>query len=111
MGYKLLLYIGIVLLTIGVVLSIVTAMELLPLVFIFSGVACKVFYIAQRIISGEYQAGWEFLYLAIGLILFLGGIYLSNQTEQNYPHVMKIAGLTLKGVFVILFILKSRKRE
>lgn len=111
MKSKLSLFIGIILLITGIVLSVASRMPVMPLVLILAGVALKVYYIAGQLISGEYKAGWEFLLLVVGLGLFLSGVYLSNQVDYSYPDVMKISGLTLKGGFVVAFIVKSRRKK
>lgn len=105
------LFIGIALLTIGIVLKIVTTLNPLPLIFILTGVAFKIFYITIKIFTGEYKPGYEVLFLFVGLTFFLGGIILHKQGMVENPAILKITGIALKVLFIIQFIRKSRSSK
>ena len=111
MTKKSLLFIGILLLVIGILIRKLTEWDGIGLLLILAGVACKTIYIIGKIKTGEYKPGTELYFLIIGLILFLGGIYMikNNLDPGLIPAVaFIIIGLTLKIVFIILFILKLK---
>jgi len=115
MAKKSLLFIGIILLLIGIIIKKSTEWNIIGLIIILSGVTFKCIYIIGKIRNGEYKPGPELLFLLIGLILFLGGIYMRNNDIElmSVPSIFYIiTGLSLKIVFIILFIkkLKSSRR-
>lgn len=99
---------GIVLLTIGIIIRKTTGLTTAGLIMILTGVSFKVFYIVSKARSGEYVPGKELLALFAGLGLFLGGLFLKSSIEIHYTSAMMISGITLKVLFIILFILKTR---
>ena len=106
MTKKSLLFIGIFLLVIGILIRRLTDFENIGLLLILGGVVCKTIYILGKIKTGEYKPGRELYFLFIGLILFLGGIYMrKNNLDLFIPAlVLIIIGLSLKFIFIILFI-------
>lgn len=110
MTKKSLLFIGIFLLVIGILIRKLTDFESVGLVLILGGVACKTIYIFGKIKTGEYKPGRELYFLFIGLILFLGGIYMrkNNLEPFNLAIVLIISGLSLKIIFIIWFIKKLK---
>jgi len=111
MAKKSLLFIGILLLVIGILIRKLTEWDGIGLFLILLGVICKTIYIIGKIKTGEYNPGKELYFLGIGLILFLGGIFMKkNNLEPGFlPAVaLIIIGLALKIVFIILFILKLK---
>lgn len=109
MKSKWLLYFGLLFLTVGVVLKVSTDLHPIPLVLILTGVAFKVLYILSKAIRKEYKPGWELLFLFTGLVLFLSGVFLQKGEIIENASFLKIPGISLKAMFVILFIRKSRK--
>ena len=110
---KLLLFIGIILLIVGIILKKTTQMNTLGLVFIISGVTFKTIYIFLKVKSGEYKPGKELMFLVIGLLLFLTGLYLRNINYTLIKSIYFIAvGIALKITFIIRFIqiVKSNKK-
>jgi hypothetical protein len=105
------LFTGIFLLIAGIVIRKTTGFAIEGLVMIIVGVMLKTFYIISKARSGEYKPGKELLYLFAGLGLFLGGLYLRSSAGFTYAPVMIITGITLKIIFIMLFILKTRKKE
>ena len=112
MKSKGLLFIGIILLVFGIILKKVSQLEVLGLVLIITGVTFKTIYILAKVKSGDYQPGKEMLFLLVGLILFLTGLYLRSvvQTIVN-PIYLIVLGLTLKVIFIIKFILIVRSNK
>lgn len=110
MTKKLLLFIGIFLLIIGIVIRKLTDFESIGLVLIIGGVACKTIYIIGKIKTGEYKPGKELYFLLSGLVLFLGGIYMrKNDLDLFIPALVYIiVGLSLKIIFIIWFIKKLK---
>lgn len=105
------LFLGIVLLTLGIVLGKTSNIEHLSLFLILSGVTFKVFYIAQKIRSREYRPGFEVLLLIVGLILFMGGIMLKKNGIIEDASALKIVGISLKVSFIVMFIIKTRSNR
>ena len=105
MKLKGLLFIGIIFLVLGIILRKATQLEVLGLVLILTGVLFKTIYIIAKVKSGEYHPGKEMLFLVVGLILFLSGLYLRN-IDQTFikPIYLIVLGLTLKVIFIIRFI-------
>jgi hypothetical protein len=81
------------------------------LLMIIMGVLLKTYYVVSKARSGEYKPGKELLFLFVGLGLFLGGRYLRSSAEFAYAPAMIITGIALKIIFIILFIIKTRKKE
>jgi len=116
MAKKSILFIGIVFLVIGILIRKLTDLNAIGLILILAGVTFKSIYIVGKMKSGEYKPGREFFLLGIGLLLFLGGIYIKNNNLEllSIPAVFYIiTGLSLKIVFIILFVkkLKETKHE
>jgi drug/metabolite transporter (DMT)-like permease len=109
---KKILFLGIILLVVGIILKKIILLDILGLILIITGVCLKAIYIVAKVKSGEYQPGKELIYLVVGLILFFIGLYLKNkeQTIIN-PIVLIILGLAFKVIFIIKFIIKVRSNE
>jgi len=103
------LFVGIALLTIGIIIRRTTDLNMEGLVMILVGVSFKAYYIISKARSGEYMPGKELYFLFFGLGLFLGGLYLRAQESSAYTISMIIVGIGLKITFIILFIIKTRK--
>ena len=108
MNSKGLLFGGIFLLVIGIVMRKVSDFPLAGLMLIFSGVACKTIYIFAKIKSGEYRPGREFLFLVVGLALFMTGLKLKTEDQGVIPVLLIVSGLALKILFIVKFILITR---
>lgn len=111
MKTKWLLYIGIVLLTIGIIFKILNIKPPISLAFILSGITFKIIYISSKIVSKEYKPGYEIIFFIIGLILFFGSMFLHKHGYISNPMSYKIIGITLKITFVIFFIRKVQKSK
>ena len=105
MKSKSLLFVGILLLILGIVLRKTTPYEVIGLALIIIGVLCKTVYIISKSRSGEYVPGKELIFLGVGLLLFLSGLYLRSM-EHNlvYPTYLIVTGIGLKLFFIIRFI-------
>ncbi len=111
MKLKWALFLGILLLTTGVILRMFTELGFVAILLIILGVLFKSYYIISKARSGEYQPGYELLFLFIGLILFFLGLYF-RMHKPAYPFVfLMVSGLLLKMVYVILFIVKVRTQK
>ena len=112
MKLKGLLFIGIILLVIGIILKKASQLEVLGLVLIITGVTFKTIYILAKVKSGDYQPGKEMLFLLFGLILFLTGLYLRSVDQALInPIYLIVLGLSLKVIFIIKFILIVRANK
>ncbi len=113
MKSKGLLFVGIVLLVIGIVIKKSTPMNTLGLVLIITGVTFKTIYIISKARSGEYKPGKELIFLFVGLVLFFIGLYLRNMNQTLVkPIYLIVSGITLKIIFIVRFIqiVKSSKK-
>ncbi len=105
MARKSLLFIGIILLVVGILTRKLTGLDVLGLLMIITGVLCKTIYIVAKARSGEYQPGKELIFLGVGLLLFLSGLFLRKHDQNiSYPIYMIAVGLMLKIVFIVRFI-------
>jgi len=111
MKSKKLLFLGIVLLVIGIILRKLTDMTGMGLFLILTGVACKTIYIIAKAKSGEYRPGRELIWLFLGLALFLTGLVLKSYAPGMVSSVIIISGLSLKLVFIVLFIKKVKTNQ
>ena len=101
---------GIFLLATGIITRRTTEFEITGLILIITGILYKGKYIVDKSRSGEYQPGKELLFLAAGLGMFLLGLYFRSAENVSYAIAMVIVGLSLKLVFIILFIIKIRAK-
>ena len=101
---------GIILLIIGIITRKTTEFEITGLILILIGVFYKGKYVVDKSRRGEYQPGVELVFLAVGVVMFLLGLYLRSAENISYAITMIILGLSLKLVFVILFIIKTRAK-
>ena len=105
MKSKLLLFIGIVLLILGVCLKKIFQLDSLGLTLIITGVSFKAYYIIQKIKSGEYKPGRELIFLVTGLLLLFIGLYFQGINQTLIKSIFLIvSGLILKTIFIIRFI-------
>lgn len=105
------LFAGILFLIIGILLKKVFEINLIGLITILVGVALKTYYVVNKAIIGEYRPGFELLFLFVGLSLFLSRNFLHMQIELIPAGVFMGVGISLKIVFIILFIKKTKATE
>lgn len=103
------LYLGITLLTLGIVLKSTGKFDPYALIILLTGVAFKIGYIVQKIISREYKPGMEVILLMAGLTLFLTGVYLKANPKELHHAFLMAPGIALKVSFILIFIVKMRK--
>jgi hypothetical protein len=109
MKQKWTLFAGIILLIVGIIIRKTTGFAIEGLAMIIAGVLLKTYYIISKARSGEYKPGYELWFLFIGLAMFLSGLYLRSNEPPFNPAFLIFPGLSLKVVFIILFIVKSKK--
>lgn len=111
MESKKVLFTGIILLIIGIFVRKFTSYESTGLFLILIGVIFKTIYIIAKAKSGAYKPGRELLFLGVGLLLFLFGLFLRrSDPEVTYPFILIVSGLILKVIFIILFIRKVKEK-
>lgn len=103
------LFLGILLLTAGIIFRTTTDYSFLGLTLIKTGVAFKAYYIIDKIFKGEYKVGLEMLCLLFGLILFFTGLYFKKTGADFNPYFLMAPGIGLKVVFIGIFIRKTKK--
>ena len=111
MKQKWILFAGIVLLIVGIIIRKTSGFAIEGLVMIITGVLFKTYYIVSKARSGAYKPGNELWFLIIGLSMFLSGLYIRSNESQINPAYLIFTGLALKVVFIILFILKTKKSK
>ena len=111
MKSKKLLFIGIMLLILGIVFRKYTDMTGLGLSMILIGVACKTIYIIAKAKSGEYKPGKELIWLFLGLALFLTGLVLKSNSPGMIASALIVSGLSLKLLFILIFIRKVKTHK
>lgn len=105
------LFIGIFLLIFGIVIRKTTDLAVEGLAIIIAGVLLKTYYIISKARSGEYSPGYELWFLFIGLSMFLIGLYLKGHESPFNPLFLILPGILFKVIFIILFIVKTRKAK
>ena len=105
------LYAGILLLTAGIVLRKTTDIGMTALALIFSGVLLKTYYIISKVRNGEYSAGYELIFLIVGLGMFLTGLYFKNNGGGFNPLLLIMPGIALKIAFIVIFIIKVKRGQ
>ncbi len=105
------LFIGVFLITAGVLIRILTKHTFDPILIMATGGLFKMFYIRNKIKNGEYKPGIEIPVLLAGLALFLSGIYLRSENSLFNPKYLIIPGLILKGIFIFMIIKKFKNAK
>lgn len=109
---KKLLFVGIFLLVVGILLKKLSHLDILGLVLIITGVILKASYIVAKLKSGEYKPGKELIFLVAGLVFFFTGLYLRKINQPLIdPNYFIFFGLTLKVIFILLFIKMVRSNK
>ena len=109
MKSKYLLFTGIIFLITGIFLKATKQSEFLGLSLIAIGVICKLFYILLKVKNGAYRPGKELFFLGLGLLLMFTGLYgLDPENIYLKPVYFIVLGITLKIIFVVLFIQNIR---
>jgi len=103
------LFAGILLLIIGIILRKATGFGTEGLILIIVGVAFKTYYIVSKARSGEYQPGYELIFLFVGLTMFMSGLYIRSYEPSISPALLIVPGILLKVLFIVLFIIKTRR--
>lgn len=103
------LFAGILLLVLGIILRKTTELGTEGLVLIIVGVGFKTYYIVNKARSGEYKPGYELIFLFVGLAMFMTGLYIRPYEPAFSPALLIVPGILLKVLFIILFIIKTRR--
>jgi len=105
------LFAGIILLITGIVLRKALDFGSEGLILIITGVLLKSYYIVNKAIIGEYKPGYELIFLVVGLTVFLSRNYLHLQINAIPTGLFMGVGISLKIVFIVLFIKKTRAQN
>lgn len=112
MSKKIFLFAGILLLVIGILTRSLIDYTAIGLILILTGVFLKTYYIIMLVIKRMYRPGRELIVLAVGLGLFLTGLYVKrNYQEQDFSIYLIVLGLFLKIMFIIAFIKKVKNKR
>lgn len=109
MKHKWVLPTGVILLSLGIIFRFAGMENYIAIPLMATGGLLKIYYIALQIWRGFYKPGYELLFLIIGLMVFFSGIAMKYHTTNNQYIYLMIAGLTLKVIFVVLFIRHLKK--
>jgi energy-coupling factor transporter transmembrane protein EcfT len=110
MRQKWLLFLGLLILTVGVVLRSTTDLYAWSLFLIVSGVVLKVFYLIKKSRGSAYRPGFEIVILIAGLLLFFTGLYFKKNGADFNPYWLMGPGIGLKIAFVMIFIRKQAQK-
>ncbi|MEN8125751.1 MAG: hypothetical protein ABFR32_11550 [Bacteroidota bacterium] len=108
MKSKWILYVGIILLMTGIILRKITDLDFEAILFIIVGLLFKVYFIISKARSGEYKVGYELVFLIVGLLMILSGIYLRLNDPTFNSNFLILFGILLKVIFIILFIVNIK---
>lgn len=108
MNSKYLLFLGIVLLIIGIILRYFTSSPATGLTLIITGVILKFAYILLAFVKGEYKPGKEVYFLVTGLIILFLGIWYKANINASSGLAIIATGVSLKIIFIVLFIRKKK---
>ncbi len=110
MRKKILLYIGILLLVIGIILKFTVASSFVSYSFILVGIALKLIYLIKSVVTKEVKLGGEMFLLIIGISLVLIGTHLKTTSNYFMLHpVLITVGVVCKIIFVAVWIKKAYK--
>jgi uncharacterized membrane protein HdeD (DUF308 family) len=108
MKLKVVLYIGILLLVVGLIFRYLTPYTSAGLSLVIIGVILKLSYILQTMRSGQYKPQAEIYLLLSGLLLLFLGLWHKLNVSEVVGYSMISAALVLKLLFLILFVRKTR---
>ena len=105
MRLNFLLFLGIILVVIGVLIKSIYQLDKTGILVIIIGVICKLIYIISKTRNGTYKPGKEVLILILGLLFFFMGLYnITIGHSYLKPLYLIIIGIILKFIFVYKFI-------
>jgi drug/metabolite transporter (DMT)-like permease len=107
MKAKLLIFVGILFLTVGIMFRAFDISQVVGLLLIVLGAVMKSTYIIIKLYSKEYKPGVELVLLLAGLFLF----FYFRYSDHPFSEIFMGLGIVLKVSFVILFIRKMRGRR
>ena len=108
---KYLLFIGLFFICVGILNNILNGCALLGYFIICVGGGLKGIYLYQLVKAGKIKLGSELYFLGIGLLLLFVSQFLKwVDLFETLLKVLFIAALVLKSIFVVLIIVKSRKK-
>ena len=108
MKVKGILYIGILLLVVGLWFRYLTPYTTAGLSLVIVGVILKLSYILQTMRSGQYKPQAEIFLLFSGLLLLFLGLWHKLNISEVVGYGMITVALVLKFLFLFLFIRKVR---
>ncbi len=111
MNSKVTLFIGIFFLIAGILLKKTTELFFLAIALMVIGVSLKTLYIIGKAKSGAYKPGYELGLVVVGLLLLFSGIYFREDLPNFYSGFLIGSGISLKIIFVILFIIQVKTWE
>ena len=104
MKSKKVLFLGIILLIIGIIVRKIEDYHFFGLALIMFGVLLKTLYIVAKARSGEYKPGKELLFLFLGLALLFIGIYFRSHRPGIAGPILMVLGIALKIIYIVLFV-------
>jgi hypothetical protein len=105
------IFAGILLLTLGIIFRFMQFDSGLYVPFFAVGGVLKLLYLVKIIAQGKYRPGLEMGLLILGLILFFLSLVLKNNYNSDYYIYFLVPGITLKILFIVLFIYKLQNRK
>lgn len=111
MNAKYILYLGILLLLIGLFLRYLTPYTTFGVGLVFGGVILKLAYIGYTILRRQYQPKAEIFLLIGGLVFLFLGLWHKLNVSELVGYGMIILAIALKSIFIILFVRKMKMRK
>lgn len=110
MRKKILLYVGILLLVVGLILKFTVTSNFISYSFIIAGIALKLIYLIKSVVTKEVKLGGEMFLLIIGISFVLIGAHLKTTSNYFMLHpVLITVGVVCKIIFVAVWIKKAYK--
>lgn len=111
MKAKYILYLGILLLLVGILFRYFMSYANLGIGLVIGGVVLKLAYITYTIVKGQYQPRAEFFLLIGGLVFLFLGLWHKLNVSEMIGYAMIAAAITLKLIFILLFIRKMKRHK
>lgn len=109
---KILIYVGIFLILIGLFLRYYFQILFLGNGFIIAGALSKIIYLFLSVISKKIKIGYEIIFLIVGLILVVVGSRFKTYDFILRIHpILMVIGVLFKIIFVALWIKKMMKSD
>ena len=88
-----------------------TDFNVFAVILMITGVTLKAYYVISKIRNREYVPGYEVGLFFTGLLMFLSGLYLRAHDAPFNPAFLIVPGILMKAGFIVVFIVKIKRRS